>query len=255
MKRIVLALTAVAALTGSALAADLPARTYSKAPAMVAPAAPNWTGCYINAGLGTGMFNDERSVSDPNPVRPTTTSSGKGWLGALGAGCDYQLSGTTPFGSIVIGAFGEYDPSRITDIAEDPFNDTHSGRQTLSSAWFAGARAGLLVTPNLLTYVDGGWTGAHFNAISLVNTNGTSANLTLPATNANGWFLGSGIEYAFTFLPINGLFWRNEYRYASYSNVDQHYIHPTFVGAAIVHNSTDVQTATSSLVYKFNWGR
>jgi outer membrane immunogenic protein len=36
MKKLVLALSAVAAFTGSALAADLPARTYTKAP-MMAP--------------------------------------------------------------------------------------------------------------------------------------------------------------------------------------------------------------------------
>ena len=34
MKKLVLALTAIAAFSGSALAADLPARTYSKAPMM-----------------------------------------------------------------------------------------------------------------------------------------------------------------------------------------------------------------------------
>ena len=43
MKKLVLALTAVAAFTGSALAADLPARTYTKAPMMPEPVY-NWTG-------------------------------------------------------------------------------------------------------------------------------------------------------------------------------------------------------------------
>ena len=37
MKKLVLALTAVAAFTGSASAADLAARPYTKAPAPVAP--------------------------------------------------------------------------------------------------------------------------------------------------------------------------------------------------------------------------
>ncbi|MGA9952260.1 MAG: porin family protein, partial [Bradyrhizobium sp.] len=45
MKKLVLALTAVAAFTGSALAADLPARTYTKAPMMPEPVM-NWTGFY-----------------------------------------------------------------------------------------------------------------------------------------------------------------------------------------------------------------
>ena len=54
MKKLVVALTAMAAFTGSAVAADLPAR-YSKAPAPVAPAY-NWTGFYIFGGGGGGLW-------------------------------------------------------------------------------------------------------------------------------------------------------------------------------------------------------
>jgi outer membrane immunogenic protein len=252
MKKLVLALTAVAAFTGSALAADLPAHTYSKAPAVVA-AAPNWTGCYIGAGWGYGMLDDERSGSFP--TRPNSTSAAKGWLGSVGGGCDYQFGGSSPFGPIVVGAFADYDPSSIKGNYGDPFNDAHSGTQKMSSAWFAGARAGVLVTPNVLTYVNGGWTAAHINQINILTASGgiVDGGLSLPAANLNGWFLGSGIEYAFTFLPINGLFWKNEYRYASYGSYDQHYTHPTFIGGSVVHNSIDVQTFTTSLVYRFNW--
>src|ERR1700739_2386679 len=54
MKKLVLALTALAAFTGSALAADLPARTYTKAPEPL-PAPPSWTGFYIFGGGGGGI--------------------------------------------------------------------------------------------------------------------------------------------------------------------------------------------------------
>jgi hypothetical protein len=72
MKKLVLALSAVAAFTGSALAADLPARTYSKAP-MMAPVY-NWTGFYISSAapaVGCGMLTATfrapglRAVLDP----------------------------------------------------------------------------------------------------------------------------------------------------------------------------------------------
>src|SRR6516165_11278472 len=55
MKKLVLALTAVAAFSGSALAADLPARTYSKAPVMPEPI-QNWTGFYLFGGFGYGLW-------------------------------------------------------------------------------------------------------------------------------------------------------------------------------------------------------
>ena len=58
MKKLVLALTAVAAFTGSALAADLAARPYTKAPAP-AVAVYNWTGFYIFGGVGGGMWDAE----------------------------------------------------------------------------------------------------------------------------------------------------------------------------------------------------
>ena len=79
--------------------------------------------------------------------------------------------------------------------------------------------------------------------------------LSLPSRDVSGWFLGSGLEYAFTFLPINGLFWKNEYRYASYDNYNQNYLHNGTPGTRfVVHNRLDVQTITTSLVYRFNWG-
>ncbi len=250
MKKFVLALLATAAFTGSALAADMAPRPYAKAPAMVA--APSWTGCYIGAGWGYGMLDDERYVTTSRGLtRPTTTSAGKGWLGSVGGGCDYQFGGTTPFGPIVVGVFGDYSFSDIKGNFGDPRQRFQHGSQKLSNAWFVGGRAGLLVTPNVLTYVSGGWTGAHIERNSLTDAAGNSVGLTLPSANLNGWFLGSGIEYAFTFLPVKGLFWKNEYRYASYNNYNQNYIHTNFVGRRVVHNSVDVQTVTTSLVWRF----
>src|SRR6202035_1651053 len=61
MKKLVLALTALAAFTGSAVAADLPARTYTKAPEPL-PVAPSWTGFYIFGGGGGGIWDANTSV-------------------------------------------------------------------------------------------------------------------------------------------------------------------------------------------------
>ena len=63
MKKLVLALTALAAFTGSAFAADLAARTYTKAP-MPMPVAPNWTGFYIFGGAGGGVWDADSNVAD-----------------------------------------------------------------------------------------------------------------------------------------------------------------------------------------------
>ena len=64
MKKLVLALTALAAFTGSALAADLPARTYTKAPEPIV--VPSWTGFYLFGGFGYGLW--EASTTTINPI-------------------------------------------------------------------------------------------------------------------------------------------------------------------------------------------
>ena len=62
MKKFALALTALAAFAGSAVAADLPARTYTKAPMEVAPTW-SWTGFYIFGGAGGGVWDANTGVS------------------------------------------------------------------------------------------------------------------------------------------------------------------------------------------------
>ncbi|MDB5638645.1 MAG: hypothetical protein JWP51_3553, partial [Bradyrhizobium sp.] len=53
MKRILLGAAAIIAFAAPAFAADMPARTYTKAPAYTAPEAIyNWTGFYIGGHLG-----------------------------------------------------------------------------------------------------------------------------------------------------------------------------------------------------------
>src|SRR5437868_15254961 len=60
MKKIAIALTAVAAFTGSAVAADMAPRAYTKAPAPVVAVA-NWTGCYVGGGGGYGLWNQDNT--------------------------------------------------------------------------------------------------------------------------------------------------------------------------------------------------
>src|SRR5450432_856851 len=110
MKKLIIALSAIAAFTGSALAADMAPRTYSKAPAPVAYA-PSWTGCYVGGGGGYGLWNQENTNFIDGPPRTqiteTTTNGGRGYFGTVQGGCDYQF-GLGGY-NLVVGAFGDYD--------------------------------------------------------------------------------------------------------------------------------------------------
>ena len=100
------------------------------------------------------------------------------------------------------------------------------------------------MTPNLVTYWDGGYTQARFNQINLFTD-------TVPSFR----FLGGGTEYALNmdWFPIRGLFWRTEYRYSSYQSADIAIVPLAITGTA-EHMQKDVHTVTTSLMWRFNWG-
>jgi len=242
---------------GAARAADMPV----KAPPPPPPPVATWTGCYVNAGGGYGFFNlNHEGTPDGGGIlfpTPTSNTGGEGWLGRFGGGCDVQL-GSMGMPNVVVGVFGDYD---IADLhgqfvgAYSPFfGVTFFGTAKESSAWAVGGRAGYLVTPGLLTFVDGGFTESNFDAIRLSTFFTGPVGSGFNAQTFNGWFVGFGTEYALNWIGIPGLFWRNEYRYASYNRntaVGQFFgVGPNFVNENMQPN---VQTVTSSLVWRFNW--
>jgi outer membrane immunogenic protein len=255
MKKLLLATTALVAFAavGSASAADLPV----KAPPMIA-AAPvmSWTGCYVSGGVGYGMWNqDHFGQTDPGhfQLTDTITSGGRGWLGRVGVGCDYQVAP-----SFVIGAFGDYDFMNLhshgrADVAGLGAEEKESG------AWAVGGRIGYLPYPNLMTYVSGGYTQTRFDRQDLFITGinpPIAAGLFIGQHTYNGWFLGGGTEYAVPWAGFRGLFWKTEYRFSSYRADDLPILITATGGPSGIgeHSEKFVQTVTTSLVWKFNWG-
>jgi outer membrane immunogenic protein len=246
-----------ALMAGNAVAADMAV----KAPIMKAPPMVyNWTGCYLDAGVGYGLWNQDHSITFANTGLTTleTTDGGRGWLGRFGGGCDLQLSGT--FSNFVVGVFGDYDvmdlngtlsPGGVTFRTGIPV----IGDEKESSAWAFGGRVGYLLTPTILSYVDAGYTQTRFDQVNLKdNIFGVPTGFAFPQHTYNGWFLGSGFEYQFTWLPVQGLFLRTEYRYASYNRDDLTDFNIA-TGATLntLHSKKEVHTVTTSLVWRFNW--
>jgi outer membrane immunogenic protein len=129
-----------------------------------------------------------------------------------------------------------------------------------TAAWAVGGRIGYLIAPTVLTYVDVGWTETQFDQMNAMRNQGALTSNAFPQHTYQGWFLGSGFEYAFNWLPIQGLFWRTEYRYASYQRDDLLEFNiatgrPSGNAGLgnVLHSQKDVQTVTSSLVWRFNW--
>jgi outer membrane immunogenic protein len=257
MKKMLLALAAIAAFTGSASAADLP-RPYVKAPPPPPVPVATWTGCYVGGGGGYGLWNQEKREFTNPPVvvqlTDTTTGGGRGYFGTVQGGCDYQFGvGANQF---VIGAFGDYDFASLKGRDSSP-GGLGVGDEKMSAAWAAGARVGWLVFPQLLTYFSAGWTQAKFDRVNYFNNFapfGVPAGVYMDGRTYNGYFIGAGDEYALSFLP--GLFWKTEYRVSTFDRRNDPFRLTATNG--LFGSSEDsrkwVQTVRSELVYRFNWG-
>jgi outer membrane immunogenic protein len=241
----------------AALAADLslPVKPMAAPPP---PPVANWTGCYVNGGGGYGMWNqDSYFETFPAPFVPlaaNATNGGRGWFGVVGGGCDYQLN---VFGAgLVIGGFGDFDFMHIHGDFS-PSSSTVVGDENERWAWAAGGRIGYLVTPTVLTYFNGGYAQTRFDQInfSFSAAPATPSPFVIPGHNYRGWFIGGGMEFALTVLPIPGFFWRNEYRYSSYQSADLAILAtPPGVPIGLAeHMRSQVQTLATELVYKLNW--
>jgi outer membrane immunogenic protein len=129
----------------------------------------------------------------------------------------------------------------------------------LRSTWAVGGRIGYLVAPNVLSYVNGGYTGSNWSGTSLVDSaTGVSLAAHTNGFDRNGWFIGGGVENSLNIFGINwpGLFMKTEYRVAQYDrrNIAQL---DNVTGLPVFDTITFrpiVQTISTSLVYRFNWG-
>jgi outer membrane immunogenic protein len=267
MKKLAIALTALAALTAPAMAADMPMR--APVAAAPVPVAPTWTGFWISGGFGYGVADIEHSVTS-TPAAFQVFDIGhdngaRGWLGKVGVGYDFQ---GWPWSSVVIGGFADVQWSDISGNYSFNCPGTclgptgYTGSLKNDWSWAVGGRIGYIAVPGLLTYVNGGWTEANFTRVNYFDAGtGAATGLALPNRRRDGWFLGGGTEYSINWLP--GLFWKSEYRFADFGNDTQSQlcVVTTLTGCGVggtIHsvdqNKAHVQTITTELVYRFNWG-
>jgi outer membrane immunogenic protein len=277
MKKALLALVAATAFTGSAFAADLARKAPPMAPPPPPP--PTFTGCWLSGGIGYGLFDQETTAVDTfgnfDSVgfveTDTFSNAGRGWLGRVGGGCDYQFGGGYGGGGLfggqgfVIGGFADYDWTDIHGQMNDRFSGFENagvGNEKMSNQWAIGARVGWVPLPGLLTFVSGGYTQAHFNGVAFTNLFtgdglGTPTGIVMDGRTYHGWFIGGGEEYAFNWLPVPGLFWKTEYRFSEFdrqSVLVRDLFIPDGDGNFSYSNKKFVQTITTSLVWRFNWG-
>ena len=172
MKRLLLGTAAIIAFAAPAVAADLPARTYTKAPVYTPPQAVyNWTGFYIGINGGGGFG---RSQWDS-----TGSFNTSGGLVGGTVGYNYQ------FGQAVVGVEGDID---WADINGTTNTACPLGCKTTDN-WLSTVRGRLgYAADRFMPFVTG---GAAFGDIR-ASTPGFAG-----ASNTNaGWTVGAGLEFA-----------------------------------------------------------
>lgn len=228
MKKFLLGATALAALAAPAFAADLPARTYTKAPAYSAPEAVyNWTGFYVGGNVG-GAFGGDNAIGG---------SSGR-FMGGVQGGADYQF-GT----NWVVGIEAQYSwlPSSNNGTLFPGGTYVTSNDRGLGSVT---GRVGYALGPTLL-YAKGGYA---FRDNSLgVSIAGTPQAFAATGNSKDGYTVGAGLEYMFA--PNWSA--KAEYQYYNFGST-------TFTGGPAEIQGTrfrnDDHTVKVGLNYRFGWG-
>jgi outer membrane immunogenic protein len=251
MNKVLSAVTLSVLFATPVLAADM--RMPMKAPPLApAPVAYNWTGCYVGAGGGYGLY-DQESTYFVFGVQDSlqNDNGGRGWFGTVQVGCDFQIAG-----QFVIGAFADYDWSGIKgDMSVPIFGWV--GEEKLKNSWAAGGRIGWVPwqQTQFMVFVSGGYTQARFKEVNFDNANFSGpTGFSLAKNTYEGWFIGTGYEYGIGWLPIQGLFWKTEYRFADYG---REHVNVLFADRAIgetIESRKYVHTVRSDLVWRFNFG-
>jgi outer membrane immunogenic protein len=217
----------------------------------------NWTGFYIFGGGGYGMFDSNTYTTAFPAGTPLTIGQkigGDGYFGTVGVGYDWQFSGSWVAGIFADGQFGSIKGS-LADPLLIPGGVSGSVKDKTNAA--VGVRLGYLVAPNVYSYVNGGYSYAEFSSSTLLSNTSALAVATTPSFHRNGWFVGGGVENSLNIFGIAapGWFMKTEYRAAEYQRVN---LGESFVGGGLTGNGISVrpivQTVSTSLVYRFNWG-
>jgi len=211
MKRILLGVASVVALSSSAFAADLyKGGSLKDGPVYEAPAA--WTGFYVGGNVGYGFSADRGDIAGKvidgggNPAKTFGTKSDAadtdGFLGGGQIGYRFQ-SGAFVLGAVTDIQGGDLSGDKTTSLTVTGASNA-SVKYSQEIGWYGTVRAlaGVTAAPSLLVYATGGL--AYGQVEDKFNISWTEPR-TPPVTfspslkdseTRTGWTVGAGAEYA-----------------------------------------------------------
>ena len=263
IRKLLLSSVAIAAVSTSAFAADLPSRRAP--PVYVPPVVPlfSWTGFYIGGDAGYAFGRDSvRQVAAPLGAGPDVfynTGTPNGTTGGAHIGYNFSTQSLPVLGQFAgglsslpfIGGFG--GAGGVVGVEGDVQGTDYRSAQTFGAFTAttrnqingsARGRIGIAVD-RALFFATGGAAFAQFqNTYAAPVFTGGYQNLTHTKV---GYTVGGGIEYAIT----TQFSLRAEYRYTDYGRYTDVPFTPAPVGSTFVHHDT-VQRVTVGFSYKFD---
>jgi outer membrane immunogenic protein len=245
MKKLMTAVIAMMAGSTVANAADLPARTYSKAPPPIVAPAYDWTGFYAGVNVG-GVWSKDDIAWAANPAlfgagfTPVLNAAGTGAINATGvtaggqAGFNFQVS---PMWLVGVEADINYtDLSKgRTALVPPPGVAGTIVTSTFESKWLATVRGrvGIIAAPGLLLYGTGGaaFADVRTSDFAFFAFDG-STNTAASRTTRTGWTAGAGAEWGFS----GNWSAKIEYLYVDLGSVNYTSLNTLTAGATINHD-------------------
>ena len=220
-------------------------------PAVLPPAAYDWTGFYVGGNVGAGLLEDHVSQTAVTTATTnligTTDVSAAGFIGGAQIGVNYE------FAPWVIGAEASWTDSDITGSGlasvtgptgpPPPLIAPTQERATSNPLWFAAATGHIGYAANdLLFYAKGGGAWMHVNYIQDQLAGVTLASQSI-SDNRSGFTAGLGLEYGMT----ENLSAKFEYDFYDFGTKDYAFTQTPIAIASQIH------TLTVGLNYRFNW--
>jgi outer membrane immunogenic protein len=242
MKKVLFATTALFALSGAALAADMPV----KAEHHHRPACAQFGGFYLGANAGGAYHTAHRNDDDGYFVDNSGhTTYGTSWAAGVQGGYNLQRNCT------VFGVEVDWDwtsaNSRFQDNPNNP-NQLFTLDSRLKSFGTARTRTGIVVD-DVMLYVTGGFAWAR-SENTYTRFNGGATELNTLTSNRWGWTAGAGTEWA---LATNWTL-KSEVLYVQLRQQQDSFFSPNRGNNVRFTNNDSVVTARIGINYLFGGG-
>jgi outer membrane immunogenic protein len=260
MKKALLGAIAAISLSSTAFAADLPARTYSKAPAPVVTPVYNWGGFYLGVNGGGGSVRScwtavGTNFGALNPTIPEGCHSGTG--GTVGGQVGYRWQATNwVFGVEAQGNWANFKGSNLNNSAAGAFGQVNDVTKTNAFGLFTG-QVGYAFN-NVLIYGKGGAAVVADKYSEPLTALGVAAagagtfvgqNFATGSETRWGGAVGAGIEFGFA--PNWSVGLEYDHIFTAKNNVTLNLL-PPFPAWTITHNiSQDIDIGMVRVNYTF----